>query len=370
VAEFPLHNAFFNFSLLDWVDVHIANDPDTAAARFDLVVRDRRGKNATLHSNLTTILGWPVNDKGYVNPTRRIHARTLRGSLASVRNLVDVSGIDAVYLVSRCASGRVWVLDVAASQAQVRQPKRLHLPVISIDTTQVPEGDGLQTYRMNITTNKPLKLPGSIWVTVSYGIGVQVDLFPGSGTVVASVPVFSNVSANNVYDSDVRFSETLRIEALQNVVIGNFKASFTVIEDDPIPIVVVVSKNVTAAEGGSLRWLVELSSATQWTELHFSVLPPPNGETELTSDDVDPNWLRLLGYYIPTTPVPLSERLHLGIPVRFPLNVTRRNLLIPLINDGQPEGNKVIVLQLKREQYTVPVLYTNITLYGNVPAHG
>jgi hypothetical protein len=82
--------------------------------RFDLVVADQSGRNAPVSKTLATIKDWLGQNN--LDP---IHTRTLRGSLASVRSKVNLGSIVSIFLVARSITGRVWVLDIAASQSKV-----------------------------------------------------------------------------------------------------------------------------------------------------------------------------------------------------------------------------------------------------------
>jgi hypothetical protein len=336
-AQFAVRNSQSNLTALDWVDIRVANDPDLSGVRFDLLISDKSGKNATLSSNLTTIQGWPGTSS-----LDRVHARTLRGSLASVRTKVDLSSVAAIFLVARSASGRVWVLDVATSQARIQIPAVLNLPVLSVESTKVLESDGFMNYSLKIIANQPLQAPGSIWVEQGYGgNGYQLDLVPGSGTLAGEI--FFEVDGDDLYGGS-SFTESLYIEAVKGVVTGNYSGSLTVVEDEPAPLISAVSTNATALEGQSLKWTLKLSSATAGTTLYFLAVEPSSG-VELTSRDVSTSWLTSVGTSPPSTPVPLSS-LYLFIGVTFDYGVTSADLFVPLTRDGRAEGDEVIVLQL------------------------
>jgi hypothetical protein len=363
IAEFDVSKTFTNLTAHDWVDIRIANDPDRRGVRFDILVSDKSGRNATLRSNMTVIQGWPDITVFGIYPLDRIHARTLRGSLTSVRSKVDLSSIVAVYLRARSASGRVWVLDVAASQARIEKPSVLDLPVISVETVSVPEGDGFKRYNLKITANKPILSPGSIWVETSDEKRYQVDFGPKPGTLVSQVP-FEWIG-DRVFTSAKPLTGFASIEAVKGAVTGNYYGSLTVSEDEPFPRISVTSRNVTATEGRSLRWTLNIPAATAGTTIFLSIIPPLNG-TELSSSDVAPSWLISLGVTSPPTPVPLSS-LNLFIKVTFDYGVKSADLFVPLTRDGQPEGEEVVVLQLANGfGFYDPVPET---LIGTVRAH-
>lgn len=122
-VQFSVPASRRNFTILDSLDVRIANDPANSGVALDMIIADENGRNATLSTNLATIEGWPG-----VSYQDRLHARTFRGSLASASsNDVDLGNIVAIFLVAQSATGRVWVLDIAASQARIAVPAVLNL---------------------------------------------------------------------------------------------------------------------------------------------------------------------------------------------------------------------------------------------------
>jgi hypothetical protein len=334
-ARFDVPKRHTNFTSLDWVDIRVANDPTGEGVRLQLLVVDNRGRNATLLTNLTTVEGWPGT-----SILDRVHARALRGSIASVRSSkVNLNNIVAVLVVARSAAGRVWVIDVAASHARIRHPVVLNLPVVSVETITVPEGNGAKTFNVKITVDQPLKSPGSIWVSKGFSEGFQIDLAAGSSRTIAQVP-YSYVG-DKLYGPQA-FQELLIVEALKGVVTCNFIGGFTVVEDDPAPTLSVVANQVTAKEGQSLRWQLRLSAPTTGISVSFLVTPPING-TELSSNDVPNSWLQQF-VTPPSTPTPLSS-LNIFLSVTFAYGVTSAILILPIAIDGTAEGDESVVFE-------------------------
>lgn len=119
-ASFAIADSFGDLSSLDRIDVRVANDPNRIGAELSLSVLDNKGRKALLVSDPAVIQGWPGSYTDYGQYFDRVHARTLRGNLVSVdRTKVDLTHIVAVILQARSASGRVWVIDISASQAKV-----------------------------------------------------------------------------------------------------------------------------------------------------------------------------------------------------------------------------------------------------------
>jgi hypothetical protein len=355
-ARFNVPRGQRNLTSLDWVDVRVAIDPDSDAVRLELLVVDGQGHDAILPTSLMTVDGWPGE-----YDLDRVHARALRGSLASVRssNKVNLSNIVAVLLVARSAIGRIWVIDIAASQARIQQPVVLNLPVISVETLIAPEGNGLNSVNVKITADQPLKSPGSIWVSRGYNTGFRVDLDSGSSTTVAQIP-FEFIG--DKFYSMGTFSETLAVGAIRGVVTGNYLGSITVVDDDPVPTLSVVAQSVTAVEGKSLTWRFRLSAPTTGTSVWFCIESPTKGN-ELSSSDVPASWLQQSYVSPPFQPVPLST-LNMYLTVDFDYGATSGSLIMPIVVDTLAENDESVVfagydLQGQR-----------LTLVGTVPKHG
>jgi hypothetical protein len=182
---------------------------------------------------------------------------------------------------------------------------------------------------------------------------------------VSQIP-FSWVD-DQVYSVQDSFTDFTYIEAVRGVVTGNYVGLVKVVDDEPLPIISALSSNVTAMEGRSLQWTLNLSSPTDGTSISFVMIAPTNG-TELTTNDVAPSWLASINIFSrPTIPVPLSS-LGSIIEVSFDYGVTLASLVIPLTRDGQSEGNELIVLELVSSfDFSAPV--QPLTLIGNVVAH-
>jgi hypothetical protein len=354
-AHFTVPVDFTNLTSLDWVDVRVANDPNLDGARLKLLVVDKSGRNATLVTSLSTVDGWPGT--GILD---RVHARTLRGSLASVQSKVDLNNIVAVVLVAHSPDGRVWVIDVAASQARIQQPVVLNLPVISVENVFVQEGDGMNTVNLKITADQPLKSPGSIWVQTSYYEGYQIDIAAGSTTVVAN---FSYSWIGDNFYSDYSFeSESVAVGAVEGVVTGNYIGGVIVVEDDPAPTLSVDATEVTAVEGMSLEWQLNLSTPTTGTSFYFYFVPPRG--TELTSNDVPDSWFQAQGVSPPSTPMPLSSIVFLYARVDFAYGVKSAQLILPLVTDGTAEGNEMVMIEGYDSQGELLVLVGTVSKHG------
>jgi hypothetical protein len=245
-----------------------------------------------------------------------------------------------VLLLARGSSGRVWVIDIAASESKVKKPVDLDLPVISLETISVPEGNGPKTVNFKVNSNKALKSPATIWLT-NGNESFQVNLSAGSSTQVAQVPyVFIG---DKIY-TPLSFSADFAVAAVKGVVTGNYIGSLTILEDDPIPTLSVKTKMVTAKEGKSLIWELRLSAPANGYFVDFIIIPPSKGK-EISTNDIPTSWLQQFVDGMPPSATPLSSIQNIVITVLFGYGITKANLIIPIATDGIAEDEESIVLQ-------------------------
>jgi hypothetical protein len=362
-ASFAVPARKRDLSSLDWINVRIANDPKRASgARFQLLIQDRQGRVAPLTTSVASIEGWPVT--GGFN---KVNARALRGSLASVPpGTVNLKKIVAVLLVAQTRSGKVWVIDIAASKDEFQQPPVLNLPVLSVESLKVKEGNGAQTAKVKVISDRPLTSPGEIWVQsgspFEQGVtGVKMNLAPGSSTVVGQIP-FSWIG-DTIYSPSQSISSSYIIGSISGVVTGNYFGDITVEEDETPPTLSVEKTSVEASEGRSLEWKFELSGPTGGFEVNCFTTTPPPGRTELRSNNVPTAWLRSsMWSEMPTTPTRLSE-LSVYANVRFDFGVTSASLFVPIASDGVAEGDEWVSFECFSDS---GVLSESLTLSGKV----
>jgi hypothetical protein len=352
-ATFTVHSDQRNFSALDYLNVRVANDPLlTHGSSLSLLIQDNLGRKATLTPSLSTI-------EGFLDPidTANVLARALRGSISSIpANTVDLQNILYIILVAESNSGKVWIIDISASQAQVRKPVNLDLPVVSFSqkVIQLPEGDGPQTGQVQIIANKPLPSPGALWI-----MGLKVNMATGSQSV--SLPIAWE-GDDGPHTNFPLFS--LSMGALKGVVTGNYMASIQLVEDDLIS-PISDQQRITAVEGTSLIWSFHIpNNITVPINLSCWVVPPIVGK-ELTTHDVMEGWLQsTIGMTRPSEQIPLS-RLNAFTSISFPVGVTSANLTIPIEVDFQTEGTeRTIIWECPLENWS-----QRMTLVGYVPPH-
>jgi hypothetical protein len=367
-ASFAVSSATKDLSSLDWITVRVANDPGSAVgAKLELWVRDKQGRAAQLNTSLSSIDGWPGTGE-----LDRVHARAFRGSLASApgESLVDLKNVAAVLLVAQTLSGKVWVIDIAAVRDKGVRPPALSLPVVSVESLVVPEGDGARTAAVKITSDRPLSSAGSIWVHISSDCGAkegyELSLPSGSTTLVGTVPV--SWIGDKVFSQLVcALGKQLAIGTVKGVLTGSYLGGVVVEEDESPPTLSVARRTVRASEGVVLEWNLELSAPTGGLDILCFVVPPPVGKRELRSNDVPAAWLRsAIWTDLPANPTRLSL-LSLIVRVRFDYGVRSASLVLPISTDGFSEGEEWVAFTCSDGG---GVLGRNIKLYGRVSKNG
>jgi len=361
-ARFNTREGPVDLTAHDWVDVRVANKPGRAGARLKLLIRDNMNRTTALRTSLSTIEGWPSNDF----PGERIQARALRGSLEPVRSsgAVDLSKIVAVELVGRNSSGNVWVIDIAATQSQIKEPKDLNLPVISVENKVVTEGGGKKTVNLRIVADRPLTSPASVWVSRSFSDsgGYQLNMTAGSNTTVAQIPFKVVTEDDKVWAGPQQIGDSVFVAAITGAVTGNYGGGVTVVDDEPTPILSAVREHVTAVEGEYLRWKLRLSTPTTGVAAYFRSVKP-NG-TELLGSDVAQSWLYQVSWSSSTSE-PLSN-LGISLYVEFPYGITTATIVVPIAKDRKSERDEMVMLQT----FDFMANSKPLTLVGTVPRNG
>jgi len=178
-----------------------------------------------------------------------VHARSLRGNLKSLStsNYVNLSRIAAVELVAPNALGNVWVMDIAASQSQIKDLKDLDIPVISVERKILIVGFAstvtTKKVSLKIISDRPLKSPASIWVSKDYEDGYQINMTASSNTTtIANIPFIITLNNGQIFGDDFLFWDndslnpnnddddeaSLTIGAINGVVTGDYVGGVSV----------------------------------------------------------------------------------------------------------------------------------------------
>lgn len=195
---------------------------------------------------------------------------------------VDLADIRSVEVVGRSATGRVWVLDVAgvppvAAGLPARVDRRL--PVVSLGSLRIDEGDRVSTAQVPVTLDSPPGGPVRLMATVmpldptedSSGTGVPIVLAPGQ--VAATIPV--RIPGNRLDDFDVRVAG-VQVYPVSGAMPADWSGAVRVRDDDATPRLRMRPARPVAVEGGSLRWVVRWARRVNYDlQLGGSFVPGP-----------------------------------------------------------------------------------------------
>jgi hypothetical protein len=234
--------------------------------------------------------------------------------------------------------------------------------MVSVESVSVLEGNGFVKGQVKVVSDQPFLASAAIWIDTGAEEGFQIDIPAGSGTVVKQFT--SQWIGDSTYNPYFSYGgDFYLVSAMKGAVTGMYIGGLTLIEDDPVPKLSVVTKNVEGFEGASLRWKLKLSSPMSRYYLYVETITP--GGTELNSNDVDRPWLQERAFLPPiNNPIPLSG-LGMYIPVSFDYGVMEAELVVPLTVDGLSEGDESIRLFIP-EDYLGIIPLGGINLTGTV----
>ncbi|MFC7818556.1 hypothetical protein ACFUTR_28440 [Streptomyces sp. NPDC057367] len=313
----------------DSLALRVIVPPGSTGTRLDVSVTDADGRRATLGGVRAD--GLPGSDR-----TASYWAQELRVPLtAAARTGIDLRRIASLELTPRSSSGKAWLMDAHAWQPGTPRVRPAPLARVDVGRTTVEEGDdGVRTYRV------PVRLSGQGGGTVRTYVtdpatGVTehrlVDVRPGGSGIDVTV----KVAGNKRYAWDT--SHDLLVKAVRGTVVGSYAGGVTVENDDPMPEIAVSAVADEVTEGQPLRWRVTLSEPAD-VHLGTLLLPVPDDtRPELSTKDVDPDWLLENAWEVPDAEVPLSRLEYLSLWALVPPGETETEVTVPTVRDEVTE---------------------------------
>lgn len=168
----------------------------------------------------------------------------------------------------------------------------------------------------------------------------EVTVGPGQSP---EVPV--EVRGNTRYGYDV--SHDIFVKAVHGAVTGAYRGGVTALNDDPAPTVEVTPAAASAVEGGRLTWRMSLSAAADVEIAADVVILPVASGAELSTTDVDPQWLRNNTGEAPLPSRPLSRLRGLSLYPDVPPGRTSTEITIPVVADTATEPAETVRLRLR-----------------------
>ncbi|MFF3551943.1 hypothetical protein ACFYXL_00845 [Streptomyces tsukubensis] len=311
--------------------------PNSSGTRLDVAVTDTSGKRVRL--GRVTVDGLPGS-----GVTSSHWARELRVPLrAATAAGVDLKRIRSVELTPRSTSGSLWLVDAWGWRPGTPAVNPVPLPRLDVSTQTVKEGDsGTLTHQVNVRATG--KGTGVVKLGVldpkTYETAVRTVKVKAGAPV--TVPV--TVNGNTRFSEDIHYEVTAK--AVRGGAVGGAFGGLLVENDDAEPEVSVAPVADSVTEGGKLTWKVQLSAPADSVFYARFVFLPTGGGPELSTKDVDPQWLSEQGL-LPDPEQSMSEAAP-WIWVTIPAGETSVEMSVPTITDALTEPEESVRMQLGR----------------------
>ncbi|MGH3346453.1 MAG: hypothetical protein ACRDO4_05680 [Nocardioides sp.] len=318
-------------------------DPEFGDVRIQLRLTDTAGASAEVTPEGDGIVrALPVD--------RQVGKRWAQAILAdpSAAVGIDLGQISRIDVVGDSSNGRLWILDVASAPAALAPVPDARLPLVSLGSLKVIEGDDRDTSvaRLPFTVRGDVTRPAELTVGIVDEMvrrsrtRLRVDLAPGQ----TKGYIRYEYRGNNVDDYDRRTTGYYAF-AVEGVMTDKYDGQVRLLDDDPAPrIGVDAPKRVE--EGESLEVRIKLSSATGYDMYVGGRVVRGKGPGQrLAVGDIPKRWLRRHfvstddpGQPLHRAGVFLFERLRAGDRTAV--------LTIPIRDDGVREGRERITLKI------------------------
>ncbi|MGW3562604.1 hypothetical protein ACWDSL_01660 [Streptomyces sp. NPDC000941] len=311
--------------------------PNTTGTKFDVSVTDSSNRRVTLGSVQVDGLPGSADTASY-------WAQELRVPLsAATRAGLDLRHVKSLELTPRSRSGRAWLMDAWGWAPGTLAVKAAALPRVDVGRTIVKEGDsGTRTYRVPVETSGHGSGQVRVYVLDPEGGPAEhrlVTVRPGSDMI--DVPV--EVKGDTVYGDDVEHD--IAVKAVHNAVVGKHRGGLTVENDDPEPVITLSPVVDRVTEGETLTWRMSVDAPAAvdiWQPVR--VLPVTEG-AELSTKDVDPQWLQESSGDVPDPERPLSDA-NLWVWLNIPPGSTSVDFVVPTVRDQVAEPTESMRLAL------------------------
>ncbi|MFG3127559.1 hypothetical protein ACGFZU_07635 [Streptomyces tendae] len=311
--------------------------PGSTGTRLDVSVTDAAGRRATLGAVRAD--GLPGSER-----TASYWAQELRVPLtAATRAGVDLRRVTTLDLTPRSRTGKAWLMDAYAWQPGTPTVRPAPLARVDVGRTTVEEGDsGVRTYHVPVRVSGKGSGTVRMYVMDPSGWGAEERLVTvRSGRPFTDVAV--KVTGNQRYGGNVHHN--LLVKAVHGSVVGSYAGGVSVEEDDPMPQVRVTPVADEVTEGKPLRWRVSLSEPAD-TDLGTVLVPVPDDtRPELSTKDVDQDWLLETVGEVPDGEVPLSRLDYFALWVSVPPGETDAEVTVPTVADQVAEPTEYIGLR-------------------------
>lgn len=311
--------------------------PNTTVTKFDVSLTDSSNRRVTLDSVQVEGLPGSANTASY-------WAQELRVPLsAATRAGLDLRHVKSLGLTPRSQSGRAWLMDAWGWAPGTSAVKAAALARVDVGRAIVKEGDsGTRTYRIPVEISGHGSGQVRVYVLDPDSGRAEnrlVTVRPGSDAI--DVPV--EVRGDTVYGDDVEHD--IAVKAVRGAVVGKHRGGVTVENDDPEPVVTLSPVADRVSEGETLTWRLSVDAPAAvdiWQPVR--VLAVTEG-AELSTKDVDPQWLEDSSGDVPDPERPLSDAA-LWVWLNIPPGSTGVDFVVPTVRDQVAEPTESMRLAL------------------------
>ncbi|MFD6435955.1 alpha/beta hydrolase family protein [Streptomyces venezuelae] len=312
--------------------------PNTTGTRFDVSLVDASGRRAGLGK--VAVDGLPGSDR-----TASYWGREVRVPLSSaVREKLDLKRVKTVELTPLTRSGKAWLMDAWGWRPGTPAVKAAEVPRVDVGRLEVKEGDsGVRTYQVPVTVSGKGSGKVRLFVPdIETGEVAHKMLTVRPGDHV-DVPV--EVRGDTRYDYDT--GHDALIKAVRGAVVGSYRGGVMALNDDPAPKVTLEPVADRVTEGEALTWRMTLSEPVDVDMMATLSFQPVDGGPELSTLDVDPQWLRNELGAEPRPERGLSKLGQArGVFVSVPAGETTAEVTIPTLKDEVSEPEESLKAQL------------------------
>ncbi|WP_045312178.1 alpha/beta hydrolase family protein [Lentzea aerocolonigenes] len=312
--------------------LRVAVPPNAPATRFGVAVTDQSGRSYSLGT--VSVTGLPGTER-----LSALWAQEVRVPLPS-----GMSQLASLELVPESGAGEALLIDAHGYRKGLVPVVPARLGRVDAAVTSVLEGDsGTVTHNVAVTATGN----GTRTVRLFYrdpasntSVTKLVTLKPGEHQT--EVPI--TYTANTRWSADTQYP--IGVVALNNAVVGAAFGGLLVRNDDPAPRLTVSPVADSVAEGGMLRWKLTLSEAADSSFVLIGRPQAPASGAELSTTDVNAQWLLNNSGEEPLPSRPLSST-GLQLWTFIPPGQTSLEVGVPTIADTEAEGEEQVRLKFE-----------------------
>ncbi|WP_405933777.1 hypothetical protein [Streptomyces sp. NBC_00827] len=311
--------------------------PNSTGTKLDVTVTDSSGRRAKLGQVKVDGLPGSVRTASY-------WAREVRVPLAAAtRAGLDLKHVKSLELTPRSSSGQAWLMDAWGWAPGTPAVKAPALPRVDIGRLTAKEGDS-----GTITYHVPVQVSGHGSGKVRFSV-LDPDTGEATDKLVTVRPGSTPIDVPVEVKGDTRFGYDEQYDviakAVRGAVIGSYRGGVTALNDDPEPEVSLTPVKDQGVEGDTLTWRISLSEpadADIWQPVR--ILPVTEG-AELSTKDVDPQWLLDYSGELPDPERALSQA-NVWAWMNIPAGSTSVDFIVPTVKDQLTEPAESVRLAL------------------------